>query len=165
MNNSRFKRLRIVIALKSPSRVSLQRLRQYDQRFRQILLFQDVGHTNLVLAQSRRGIETRGGRHHDGLPLVLELIQAPRAKLVRVVHRESRHGIESTHRNGGIATRYAVQPIDQEFTTLHILIVHGQHIIVRGIQGGLGDNLTDQRRALLIYKSILLLDQVFQIAR
>ena len=127
-------------------RIGFQSFAEYNERLRQILFLQDIGHADFIPSQTRCRIESGGRRHHDGLPFVLKLVQAPGAELLGIVYRELGHRIERAHRYRRIAAGDAVQPVDQKLPPLHIFIIDFQHIGFRRVERGFGNNLSNQWR-------------------
>ena len=61
----------------------------------QIRLLQDISQPDLVPALAGGAVEALAGCEHDGLPVVLELLQQPGLELVGVIHRQLGHEVES----------------------------------------------------------------------
>ena len=61
----------------------------------QIRLLQDISQPDLVPALAGGAVEALAGGEHDGLPVVLELLQQPGLELVGVIHRQLGHEVES----------------------------------------------------------------------
>ena len=124
--------------------ISLQSLGKYYECTVQIVFFQYVSHTHLVLACTGSGIEAGGRSHHDGLALVFKLFKAPTAELVGIVDRQFCHGVEGSHRNRRVDTGYAVESVDEALASLYVLIVHIALVLFWRIERGLGYNLSDK---------------------
>ena len=127
--------------------IGFEGVAQHFECLGKLWLLDYVGKAHLVAAMVGGCVESRCRSHEDGLSFPLEFAQAPLAEAVGVIYRESRHGVECTHRNGRVAARNAVDAVDEEFASLHIFVVGGKHIFGRGVNRSLGYNLSEQWRA------------------
>ena len=125
--------------------VGLERLFEQEEGARQVSLVEHIGDAHLVAAVGRVGVEARGGGHHDGLALVAEVAQAPGAEVVAVLDRQAGHRVEGSHGDGRVDARNAVESVDEALAALDVLLVNLGAVGARGVDGGLGDNLSQQR--------------------
>ena len=63
----------------------------------QVLLLQHISNPHLVDALARGFIEGSAGGKHDGIPMVVKLLQKPFLEFVGIVHRKAGHYIERAH--------------------------------------------------------------------
>ena len=138
-----------------PRIVRLQGLRKDEEGALDVVLVEDVGEADLVAAHAGGGVEAGGGGHHDGLAgavggrlLVLpgEVGEAPGAEVLGVLDGELGDGIECAHGHGRVAPGDAVHAVDQALTALDVLVVHLAGVLLGALDGGLGDELADERR-------------------
>ena len=119
------------------------------------MLIQHICQPHLIQTHAGRGIEARGGGHHNGLAraaggglfvLPAEVAEAPGAEVFGIVDGELGDRIEGTHRHGGVAAGDAVHAVDQALTALDILVVDLAGILLGSLDRGFGDHLSDERR-------------------
>ena len=116
------------------TRVSLQCLTQYEERSLKVFFLQHVGNTHLIDASTRRGVETSGRSHHHSFTFVGELFQTPTAKFFCIVNGELCYGIESSHGDGRIDTRNAVESVNQTLTSFDIFVIDIAVVLFRSIE-------------------------------
>ena len=92
------------------------------------------------------GIEARSGSQHHRGTVVAEIGEQPLAELVAIVDGQVNDGVERALRHRAEAARNLVDTLDDDITAGHILALHGIKILLRRVDGGLGENLTKRRR-------------------
>ena len=63
----------------------------------QVLLLQNVSNTDFIDALTGGFIERSTGSKHDGITMVVKLLQQPALELIRIVNRQTGHDIERAH--------------------------------------------------------------------
>jgi hypothetical protein len=74
------------------------------------------------------------------------MFETPGAETVGIVDRERGDGVKSTHGEGGETAGDAVDGVDEEVTAAEVIEIDGLHVLRRRFEGGVSDDLSDERR-------------------
>ena len=127
--------------------VGFEGLFEHDEGALEVVNLEHIGHAHLVLAQTGGGVETAGGGHHHGLTLVVELLEAPAAKVVDIGDGQLGHGIEGTHGHGTIDAGNLVESLHQAVAAGDVLVIDGLVVTHGSVERRLGNDLADEGRA------------------
>ena len=106
-----------------------------------------VRYPDLVFAESRSTVESGGRSHHHGSAFVFEVRKAPAAEILRILDRQAGKRIERSLRHRAVNARNLVESVDDEITAGLIFVEASLRILLRTIDGGLGHDLSEKRRA------------------
>ena len=125
--------------------IFLNAKRQQIHRPLQILLLEAVSDADLVQPLAGRGVERPAGGEHDGIAMVVKLLQQPLLELLRVVDREGSHQVERALRAFADDARDLVQFAHDGIAAAMIFLAHGGEILRPDAVERRGGDLVERR--------------------